>query len=108
MNPATLNLEAILDQAAINGAETVLFGVGRPPVSRVRGELQKPLHEQPLSFHETAKIAGSVLPEEVLNTLNESGSVEAPFEIGSHRGMVTVFFGMGAHNLVFHLDKADG
>jgi Tfp pilus assembly pilus retraction ATPase PilT len=91
--------------AASQGAGSVLFLVGNPPVMRVGRALQPPLDTRPLTFHETLAMVRDVLSGRAANVIEEHGSVEAHFSIGGVTGMVTVFYGQGSHNLVFHLEE---
>lgn len=93
----------ILALAASQGAGSVLFLVGRPPVFRVNGALQPPLPEPPLSFHDTAAMVDSLVDGTRLTMLHTDDSIEMPFQIGGVEGTVTIFYGQGAHNLVFHI-----
>ena len=98
-----LDLEDILKRAAAMKAGSVLVSVGRPPVARVSGKLQPPFDSAPLTFHDTERIAESLMDDLQRNQLLQHGSIELPFEIGGVVGSVTVFYGMGSHNMVFYL-----
>lgn len=99
-----IGLGEFLRLAAERGASTVLYLVGRPPVMRIGRELQPPLESRPLTFHETAAMVEQLLSPTELQFMNEHGNVETTFEIGGISGKLTVFFGLGCHNLVFYLE----
>ncbi len=98
-------LEEFLRLAAERGASTVLYLVGRPPVMRIGRELQPPLENKPLTFHETQALAVQLLTPAELQLMNEQGNVETSFCVGGISGRLTAFFGLGSHNLVFYLDS---
>lgn len=98
-----VNAGEILKKASQMGASSVLFLVGHPPVARLGRELQPPFTSVPLTFNDTQELAETLLTDLELNNLNVHGSVELPFEIAGVKGIVTVFYGGGSHNLVFYL-----
>jgi len=97
------SLEEMIALAHERGANTLLFLVGNPPVIRVGRELQPPLHPRPLTFHDTQALIERLLTPREINFMNEHGNVETRFQVAGVEGTLTVFFGQGAHNLVFHL-----
>lgn len=101
--PLRKSLGEVLRAAAQHGAATVLYLVGRPPVWRIGRELQPPLDSHPLTFHDTQALVAQLLSPAERQWLDERGNVETSFEVEGVRGHLTVFYGMGAHNLVFYL-----
>ena len=100
--------DQIVALAASQGAGSVLFLVGRPPVFRVNGALQPPLPEPPLTFQDTEAMVGSLVDGARLTMLHTNDSFEMPFRVGGVEGTVTIFYGQGAHNLVFHIGGTGG
>jgi len=98
-------LEDFLKLAYERGASTVLYLVGRPPVMRIGRELQPPLEDRPLTFRETEKLVERLLSPQEIIRMNENGNIETRFNIGNITGNLTVFYGLGSHNLVFYLDR---
>ena len=99
-----LQLEDLLRRAAGIGAGSVLLSVGHPPAARIGRQLQPPFDAALLTFQETEHIAESLLTDTERHQLLKEGSIEVPFEIAGISGTVIVFYGLGSHNMVFHLD----
>lgn len=97
-------LAEFLSLAVERNASTVLYLVGNPPVMRVGRELQPPLEKSPLTFQETQALVEDLLTPSEIQFMNEKGNVETTFDVGGVRGHLTVFYGLGCHNLVFYLD----
>lgn len=74
---------------------------------RIGRELQPPLENKPLTFHETQALAEQLLTPAEIQLMNEKGNVETTFCVSGVSGRLTVFYGLGAHNLVFYLDSAE-
>jgi Tfp pilus assembly pilus retraction ATPase PilT len=100
-----IQIEEILQRTAGMGAGSVLLLVGRPPVARIGRDLQPPFEEKPLTFHDTERIAESMIADTDRHALLQHGSIDLPFEIGGVSGNATIFYGMGSHNIVFHLGE---
>jgi len=94
-------------RAAAAGARTLLLVANQPPAVRIGSEVRTPFGSTPLRFRDTEAIALAILDERARLELDTNGSVETPFGIAGIRGTVTVFYGGGCHNLVFHLDSTD-
>jgi len=103
-----LDLEKLLATAASAGASKLLLMAGQPPLMRVGPQLSPPLSPEPLHWNDTEKLAEELLPEAVATRLKEHGSAEVPFQRAGVAGEVTIFFGNGCHNLVFHLRPQNG
>src|SRR5215207_294601 len=97
------NLEATLRKAQHAGAQTLLLMAGQPPVIRINGKLAPPLTPEPLDWSITQQLAEQLLTDEYRGTLDKSGSAELPFHLAGIAGNLTIFFGNGCHNLVFHI-----
>ena len=100
-------LAEILSDAAERGAASVLYLVGNPPAIRIGRELQPPLAEPNLTFHDTEAIVHQLTDGAPLSALHTTDNFEMPFNIGGVRGMVTIFYSQGAHSLVFYLDTPE-
>ncbi|MCX7626330.1 MAG: hypothetical protein N2Z21_08995 [Candidatus Sumerlaeaceae bacterium] len=98
-------LAEFLRLAAQRQATTVLYLVGSPPVMRIGRELQPPMENRPLTFHETEAMVEELLSPTEIQFMNEKGNVETTFNVGGVQGRLTVFYGLGCHNLVFYLDN---
>ena len=101
------DLEKLLQTAMAAGASKLLLMAGQPPLMRVRSELSPPLAPDPLHWEETEKLAEQFLAER-MTRLDENGSAEVTFQVGGVSGDVTIFYGNGCHNLVFHLQPQNG
>ncbi|MGB9693070.1 MAG: hypothetical protein ACPL7D_12990 [Candidatus Sumerlaeaceae bacterium] len=101
-----MSLAEVLRLAAQCGASTVLYLVGKPPVMRIGRELQPPVDSRPLTFHETAAMVEKLLTPSEQQFMNEKGNVETTFEIEGVSGRLSVFYGLGCHNLVFYLENS--
>ncbi|MBX7244084.1 MAG: hypothetical protein K1X53_01220 [Candidatus Sumerlaeaceae bacterium] len=101
-------LDEFVRTAAQAGAGTLLLVAGQRPVMRVGGQLQPPLAEDLLTFHETQAMVETLLNGPQRLVLETDGSVEVPFAVAGVEGRLTVFYGMGSHNLVFHLKGGAG
>lgn len=100
------DLEAMLQHAMACGAQSLLLTAGNPPALRIGGVVQAmPGHER-LRFQDTEAVARRLLTDDQATALELEGSVEVPFRIGSVQGHAAVFYGMGCHNVVMHLDRA--
>lgn len=97
-------LAEFLRLAVQKRASTVLYLVGSPPVMRIGRELQPPLEERPLTFHETQALAETLLSPAEMQIVNEKGNVETTFDVEGITGHLTVFYGLGCHNLVFYIE----
>ena len=108
MSGLIFDLEAVLRQAAQAGAQTLLLMAGQSPVVRIAGKLAPPLSTGPLDWTVTQKLAEQFLPEEFRSAFEKNGSAELPFHVGDIAGNVTIFYGNGCHNLIFHLTSGNG
>lgn len=99
-------LADFLRLAAERQASTVLYLVGSPPVMRIGRELQPPIENRPLTFHETEALVNQLLSPQEIQFMNEKGNVETTFDVAGIHGRLTVFYGLGCHNLVFYLDNS--
>jgi Tfp pilus assembly pilus retraction ATPase PilT len=97
-----------LRQAHEAGAQTLLILAGQPPVMRIAGQLSPPLVPGPLDWNETRDLAEQLLPTEQRTDFEQTGSADIPFRVGHVSGNLTVFYGNGCHNLIFHLVSGNG
>ena len=97
-------LRELLFQAVGLGASTVLFVVGNPPALRLQGQVQSFPGEPPLRYQDTQPLAETLMTPQSLADFNAEGAVEIPFQIGTARGRVHIYYAQGSHNLVFTLD----
>jgi Tfp pilus assembly pilus retraction ATPase PilT len=91
-----------------SGAQTLLLMAGQPPVMRVQGALSPPLQPEPLDWQVTQGLAEQLLPAEYRSGFEKTGSAELPFHVAGVAGNLTIFYGNGCHNLVFHLTGGNG
>lgn len=75
---------------------------------RVAGKLAPPLRPEPLDWTVTQKLAEQFLAPEHRTSLDQHGSADLPFYFAGVYGNLTIFYGNGCHNLVFHLAGGNG
>jgi Tfp pilus assembly pilus retraction ATPase PilT len=99
-----MTLEDYFETARQLGASSIILTVGQPAAFRVAGEVQTPYGPRLLSWQETAALVEEMmLPKELAESLESDGAVEFPLRRGAYRAEVSVYFGQGAHNIVFRV-----
>lgn len=101
------DLEQLLKTALSAGASKLLLMAGQPPLMRVGSQLSPPLTPDALRWEETEQLAEKLLAERK-SKLDANGSAEVTFDVAGVHGDVTIFYGNGCHNLVFHILPQNG
>lgn len=96
-------LDVWLECAADASATTLTLLAGHPPQMRVEGRLEPLRETAPLHHDDTEHLAREFLHGPESAKFEETGQVEVPFRAAGREGLLTVFYGNGCHNLVFHL-----
>jgi Tfp pilus assembly pilus retraction ATPase PilT len=99
-----LPLDDILRRAAGARATSVLLLAGQKPVVRVGRELQPPIDDAVLTFHDTQAYAEDILGPGKAAGLEHADSFDVPFDLAGVRGRATIFYAQGAHSVVLYLE----